>query len=313
MLFSRSARVLASPSEPALPAQMRSQRICRTRKHLRIVLMPILAAAAKLWPMSSKKTVSSALTPRRSNASWKNLGSGFLKVRTRVSVNSNSFRGLAPSSSPETFNTALDVVVKERAHEVVASALLVACPFLEGSPQLGNVDSFCSAGGRSLSRRDRSRRGKVVGQSGDFVSLRCCQGKGVSLRSERRGSLWSRANRPRSELIASTTRGSGSVAGSIIIAQSCSCMIVCNVSEGLAKASWQRGATILARTCFPSMLTCSGSFGHSAGAHVSSLSKEHPEWKAHRCRPACNTCDTTGCRMRRRSSGDRTRRRTRLD
>ena len=45
--------------------------------------MPILAAAAKLWPMSSKKTVSSALMPRRSNASWKNLGSGFLQTNNR--------------------------------------------------------------------------------------------------------------------------------------------------------------------------------------------------------------------------------------
>ena len=43
------------------------------------------------------------------------------------------------------------------------------------------------------------------------------------------------------------------MAGSIIMAQSCSCTIVDNISEVLVKASWQRGATILARTCFPSM------------------------------------------------------------
>ena len=138
--------------------------------------MPILAAAAKLWPMSSKKTVSSALTPRRSNASWKNLGSGFLQTKNwgcQPVPSRVCGRALAPL--PKTFDAALDVVVKEGAHDVVTGALLVACALLEGSPQLGNIDSFCGTGGRSLAGGHRSRRGKVVGQSGDFVSLRGCE------------------------------------------------------------------------------------------------------------------------------------------
>lgn len=52
-----------------------------------------------------------------------------------------------------------------------------------------------------------------------------------------------------------------------------------SVSGGMPRASWQRGATILALTCFPSMLTRSGSFGHSASAYVSCMQEDHAELK----------------------------------
>lgn len=48
--------------------------------YARIVLIPSFLAAARLCPMSSRKTVSCASTPRMSSASRKNLGSGFLRA-----------------------------------------------------------------------------------------------------------------------------------------------------------------------------------------------------------------------------------------
>jgi len=51
----------------------------RERSDARIVCMPSFLAAARLCPMSSRKTASSAATPTRSSARRKKAGSGFLR------------------------------------------------------------------------------------------------------------------------------------------------------------------------------------------------------------------------------------------